>query len=150
MSGTQRDVAIVVGVVLGFFVVLIPITMAYGAMIAEASGWRRAAARFPAGDMPPDGRRFWNQVTAVGTMNENAVTRVVVAPSGLHLSVILLLRFRRPPILVPWEHVTWKAERHFLWIHHHRLDLGGLTTLTLRDKAYRAAAPYLTRPGPSV
>jgi hypothetical protein len=126
--------------------VFVPFWMAIGALLTQVSGWRRVPERFPAGDIPPDGVRFWNQVAAFGVVRENNVTRLVVSPAGLHVSAMVLFRFRRPPILVPWDQVRWQSERRFLWVRHHRLGLGGLATITVKDTAYRAAAPYLTGP----
>jgi hypothetical protein len=145
-----EQVAIVAGIVVGFFAVFIPLWLFIGGLLALLSGWRRVAARFPAGDIPPEGQRFWSQVSGFGSVDDKNATCVVVAPAGLHLSATLLFRFARPPILVPWEQVKWRSERRFLWMHNHRLDLGGLATVRIRDRAYRAAAAYMTGERPPV
>ena len=142
--------AMAAGIFVGFFVFFIPFWLLIGGLLALISGWRSVAARFPAGDIPPDGERFSGQVSGFGIVGENNVTRVLVSTAGLHLSAILPFRFGRPPILVPWDQVKWRSERRFLWVHHHRLDLGGLGTVTMKERAYRAAAAYMTGERPSV
>jgi hypothetical protein len=150
MTGTAQQVAFAVGIFVGFFVFFVPFWMAIGALITQISGWRRVAARYPAGDVPPEGEHFSNQVTGFGIVSENNVTRVIVSPAGLHLSAIFPFRFRRPPLFVPWDQVRWKSERRFLWVHAQRLDLGGLATVTMKDEGYRAAARYMAGQGPPV
>jgi hypothetical protein len=150
MTSTEQQVAFVAGILVGFFVFFIPLWMGVGALLAQISGWRRVAARYPAGDVPPDGQGFSGQVSGFGIVSENNATRVIVSPAGLHLSAIFAFRFRRPPILVPWDQVKWKSERRFLWVHLHRLDLGGLATVSMKDKAYRAAAAHMTGPRPPI
>jgi hypothetical protein len=148
--GATNELAMAAGVFVGFFVFFIPLWLLVGGLLALVSGWRTVAARFPAGDIPPEGERFSGQVSGFGIVAENNVTRVVVAPAGLHLSAILPFRFGRPPMLVPWDQVKWRSQRRFLWVHDHRLDLGGLSTVTMKDRAYRAASAYLTGPSPPV
>jgi len=145
-----EQTAMTAGILVGFFLFFVPLWLLITGLLALVSGWRTVAARFPAGDIPPDGERFGGQVSGFGIVAENNATSVVVAPAGLHLSAILLFRLGRPPILVPWDQVKWKSQRRFLWVHDHRLDLGGLSTVTMKDRAYRAASAYMTGERPPV
>jgi hypothetical protein len=149
MNGVS-DVVVFLGALLGFCVFFVLLWLFVTGLLTLVSGWRRVAARFPAGDVPPEGESWWDQVSGFGLVRENLVTRVIVSPAGLHLSAMLPFRFGRPPILVPWDQVIWRSERRFLWAHDHKLDLGGLSSIRIKDKAYRAAAPYMTGERPPV
>jgi hypothetical protein len=150
MTVGVREIVIGLASLLGFCVFFTLFWLFVTGMLTLVSGWRGVAARFPAGDIPPAGESWSNQISGFGLVHENRVTRVIVSPAGLHLSAILPFRFARPPILVPWDQVKWKSRRRFLWVHDHRLDLGGRATLTIKDRGYRAAAAYMTGPSPSV
>lgn len=115
-------------------------------LLSEVSGWPRLARRFPSVGRP-DGRATWGQVGRMGPVGERNVTSFIATPGGLYLYANPLFRFRRPPILLPWEEVQWLSDRHFLWMHTHKLDLGhGITTMSVGDRGYRVMEPFV-RPG---
>ena len=117
-----------------FFVLM---WLGVGTMLAELSGWPRLARTFPGGARP-DGQRLRRQVVKIGSVNENGVTGIVVSAAGLYLDTMFLFRFRRPPVLIPWNLVRPLTERRFLWYRWHELDLGGITTISVRPEAYEA------------
>lgn len=113
-------------------------------ILSELSGWRRLADRFAAGSRPA-GQRLRRQVTGVGLTGENGVTGLIVTPEGLYLYAHPLFRFRRPPVLVPWPEVRYVGERRMLWRRTRVLDLGAITTVTVKQEAYAAIEPYISR-----
>ena len=119
-----------------------------GAVLSELSRWPALARAYP--DNPTArGQRLRGQVTAVGWVNENNVTTIEVTPVGLRLRAVLLFRFRRPPLLIPWEHIRSTEERRFLWARWYVLDLGGITTMSVKARLLEAVRPHLTGPAAS-
>jgi hypothetical protein len=111
--------------------------------LSELSGWPRLARRFPSVGRP-DGPGTWGEVGGMGPVGERNVTSFIASPSGLYLYANPLFRFRRPPIQLPWEEIQWLSERHFLWTHTHKLDLGhGITTMSVGDRGYRVMEPFV-------
>jgi hypothetical protein len=115
-------------------------------LLAEVSGWRRLARRYP-GTVRPEGTRFLGQVASFGGVSENNVTFLVVSESGLYLYAFIVFRFLRPPILVPWREVAYVSEWRFLLWRTHRLRLGGTTSIWVKPKAYDALRPWLPSHG---
>ena len=113
-----------------------------GALLGELSRWPELAYRFPGGQRPI-GTTLSGQVVGMGFVSENNVTTLVVAPTGLYLSANVLFRFRRPPILVPWGEVRYVSERKILWWRNYVLDLGGVTQIRIKAKAFAALEPLL-------
>ena len=124
-----------------FPVLFVAMWFGVGALLAEMSGWPDLARKFPGGPRP-NGQRLRRQVIKIGSVNENGVTGIVVSESGLYLDAMLLFRFRRPPVLVPWDSVTYSTDRRFLWYRWHEFDLGGITTISVRPAAYEAMIHY--------
>ena len=119
-----------------------------GAVLSELSRWPELARAYP--DHPAArGQRLRGQVTNVGWVNENNVTAIEVTPAGLRLAAIFLFRFRRPPVLVPWEHIRGVVEKRLWWARWYTLDLGGITTVGVKRRALDTIRPYLTGPGAS-
>jgi len=114
-------------------------------ILAEVSGWPRLARRYPGTAGRPDGTRFLGQVASFGWVSENNVTHLVVAGAGLYLYPLILFRFRRAPIMLPWGAIEYVSEWRFLLWRTHRLRLGGTTSIWIKQKAYDAIRPYLTR-----
>jgi hypothetical protein len=102
-------------------------------LLSSLSGWPTLAATFPAGARP-DGKGLWGQVLGIGKVRENNVTCLIPSPSGLYLYAMALFRFRRPPVLVPWAKVRYVDAGKFLWSRWYVLDLGGVTTLSVRPR----------------
>jgi hypothetical protein len=119
-----------------------------GALLARLSGWSALSAKFPC-EVTPAGGRAIGQVVAIGAINERNVTWVIVSSSGLYLSAIWPFRFRRPPVLVPWRHVRYVSEQTFLWSRCYVVDLGNITTVRLKARAYELVAPFVKGPVPS-
>lgn len=115
-----------------------------GGLLSLLSGWVELGRQFPGGPRPP-GTRFRGQVTGVGIVGENGVTGLVVTPRGLYLYSNPLFRFLRPPVLVPWERVRYDGERGRLWWHAHMLRLGDVTSIRIKQRAFDALAPYVSR-----
>ena len=74
------------------------------------------------------------------------VTTIDVTSRGLRLKAMFLFRFRRPPVLVPWERIKGVAARRFLWVRWYVLDLDGITTVSITVRALHAVHPHLTGP----
>jgi hypothetical protein len=129
----------------GFFalfpVIFVGMWLAIGALFAQMSGWSELANEFP-GKFRPEGPRLRRQVVKLGSVNENGVTTLVLSTAGLFLESIFLFRFRRPPVLVPWPALRYLGERRFLWQRWHEFDLGGITTIGVKTKAYDAIARF--------
>ena len=71
---------------------------------------------------------------------------LIRSPSGLYLYAMALFRFRRPPVLVPWAKVRYVDSHQLLWSRWHVLDLGGVTTLSVRPRLL----PFLRANGVAV
>ena len=117
--------------------------LALSALLAADSGWPKLASRFP-GPQAPEGVSLAGQVLAIGKVPERNVTRLVVSPSGLHLSVLVLFRLRHAPALVPWTQVHFQSTQTTLWWRTHLLNLGNITTIRVKDRAYTLIRPYLS------
>jgi hypothetical protein len=133
---------------LWFPVFFVTLWLFVGALLSELSRWPALARAYP-DDPKARGERLRGQVTAVGWVNENNVTTIEVTPVGLRLRAIILFRFRRPPLLVPWEHIRGAEVRRFLWARWYVLDLGGITTVSVKARSLEAVRPYLTGPAGS-
>jgi hypothetical protein len=131
-----------------FPILFVGLWLLVGWILSRVSGWAALAERFPAGERPL-GRKLRGQVVAMGPVSENGVTGMIVVPQGLYLYANPLFRFGRRPLLLPWHAVAYRSERKMLWWRSHELDLGGLTTLRLQDKAFREIAPHLRMPLPT-
>ena len=68
---------------------------------------------------------------------------MIPSPVGLYLQSHPLLFFR-PPHLIPWSLIRYAGGHQFLWLHTRVLDLDGVTTVGVRDNAFREISPYLT------
>lgn len=108
---------------------------------AHTSGWAALAKRFRAGPQP-DGPRLTHQVVRVGRLGERRGTSMIPTADGLYLCSHPLILFR-PALLIPWSLIRYAGGRQFLWMHARVLDLDGITTLSIRDEAFRAINPYL-------
>ena len=115
-----------------------------GWILGRKSGWSALAKRFPAGERPPD-RALHRQVVAMGSVPESGVTDMVVAPQGLYLYRILLFRFGHRPLFIPWHAVSFVAERKMHRRRTYEIDLGGMSTVRVKDEAFKAIAPYIAQ-----
>lgn len=84
-------------------------------LLAQLSGWRSLAGRFPA-QSQVEGERFrfssgsmeaspWFPVSYSGSLF------VTVGKAGLGMSLLFLFRFLNPPLFIPWEQVESVQEK---------------------------------------
>jgi hypothetical protein len=119
-----------------------------GALLSELSGWPELARAHP--DQATErGHRLRGQVTAMGWVSENNVTTIEATPVGLRLTTMFLFRFRRPTLLVPWEQIRGVSGRRLLWARWYVLDLGGITTVSVKRRAWDVIRPHLVGPAAS-
>jgi hypothetical protein len=113
---------------------------------AHTSGWWALATRFRAGPQP-EGSPLKHQVVRVGKVRESYATIMIPTTAGLYLHSHPLVLFR-PPLLIPWSLIRYAGGHQFLWLHTRVLDLDGVTTIGVRDAAFRAITPFLTGTSP--
>jgi hypothetical protein len=113
-----------------------------GMILSHVSGWASLGERYAATGRPP-WNRLWGQVVSVGLVNENGVTGLAAGPDGLFLFAKPLFRFGRRPLLIPWRAVTYISVRKILWWKSYKFDLGGVTTIRVREKAFGEIATHL-------
>jgi hypothetical protein len=111
-------------------------------VLSLLSGWFQLARRFPASEKPA-GTRLSAQVTSIGLIGENRVTLLSVSPAGLGLNAVLMFRFMRRPILVPWSEVRYVSTRTILWWRTHVFDLGGITRIRVKRAAFDLMQPFV-------
>ena len=102
-------------------------------VLASISGWPNLADTFPAGERP-DSEALRRSVLKIGRIGENNVTTLRPTPQGLYMSANPLFRFRRPPVLVPWNRIEYVTSHRVLWQRSSTLDLGGITTIRVRNR----------------
>ncbi len=71
---------------------------------SAVGGWWKLANRFRA-DGPAVGEAFSMLNGRMRCINYSFVLRAVLAPRGLHLSVLFLFRPFHPPLFIPWESI---------------------------------------------
>jgi hypothetical protein len=108
---------------------------------ARTSGWSALAKRFRT-DAEPAGPKLARQVMRVGSVRESRSTTMIPTPAGLYLHSHPLVFFR-PPLLIPWSLIRYAGGQQFLWLGTRVLDLDGVTTIGVRDAAFREISPYL-------
>jgi hypothetical protein len=118
-----------------------------GMILSHVSGWASLAERYAATGRPA-GHRLWGQVVSVGPVRENGITGVAVGSEGLYLFASPLFRFGRRRLLIPWRAVKYLSERKVLWWRSYKLDLDGITTVRVREKAFTEIAAHIS-PGAS-
>jgi hypothetical protein len=114
--------------------------------LAQGCGWTALAARYRARSRPK-GRSLLGQVTRIGKMNEGNITRLIVTDEGLFLHAIIFCRFGRPPLLIPWRDIGWVQEAKEIFFTVWDLDLGGITSIRIRRKAYERLKDFVPVPG---
>jgi hypothetical protein len=111
------------------------------ATVAYTSGWTALARRFRAGSQP-EGPRLAGQVA------RSRSTVMIPTAAGLYLHSHPLVLFH-PPLLIPWSLIRYAGGQQFLWLRTRVLDLDGVTTIGVRDSAFREISPYLTGASPA-
>ncbi|HZS61250.1 MAG TPA: hypothetical protein VFA43_18380 [Gemmatimonadaceae bacterium] len=120
---------------------LVGLWIASNAIGAYTSGWSALARRFQSGSQP-EGPRLTHQVVRVGSVRESRSTVMIPTAAGLYLHSHPLMFFR-PPLLIPWSLIRYAGGQDFLWMRTRVLDLDGVTTIGVRDNAFREITPYL-------
>ena len=132
------------GVVL-FPLYFVGLWLLVGTILAWKSGWSALAERYSASTRP-SGTAIFGQVTKFGSVSEGNVTRIIVAQEGLFLEAILLFRFKRPALLIPWTMIGWVRQGKMLWWSFYELDLAGTTSIRITRKAYEALKEHIPVP----
>jgi len=114
--------------------------------LARESGWEALAARYRARSRPK-GPSLAHQVTRIGKVSEGGITRLIIADEGLVLVPVIFFRFRRPALLIPWREIGWVRVFKELWFTVYELDLGGITSIRIRKKAYERIKNLVPAPG---
>jgi hypothetical protein len=114
-------------------------------LLAYVARWPALAARFPAPG-PPQGTPLHGQLTGMGLIRDN-VSTLHVSPQGLYMTAMILFRPGRRPVLVPWDQVKYVSPGISLWGRVYVLDLGGVTTIRVKEKGYQAIYPHLPGAG---
>jgi hypothetical protein len=130
-------------IIVAFPFVFVATWLWMAAASSRRSGWAELARRFPGGPRP-DGLRLDIDVLRVGPVNEKYATRLVPIPEGLYLDSAAVFRFRRPPAFLPWDLVRDAGEEGGLWRRGHVLDLCGITSIRVTQRAYQRITPYLS------
>ena len=71
-------------------------------LLARIGGWSALATRFPAVEEPA-GQRFRFCSAKIGFAAYRCVITAIKSDTGLHLSMLALMRFGHSPILIPWS-----------------------------------------------
>jgi len=116
-----------------------------GAILAWKSGWSMLAERYRAITRPA-GTAISGQVAKIGSVSETNVTRIVVAEQGLFLESMLLFRFKRPALMIPWAMIGSVRQRKVLWWAFYELDLAGMTSIRIGKKAYEELKTHVPVP----
>ncbi len=81
-------------------------------------------------------------VLKVGPIGEKGVTMLRPTPQGLYMAAHALFRFRRPPVLVPWNRIRFVKWHRVLWQRSATLDLGGITSMRVRERVIPTLREY--------
>lgn len=92
-------------------------------LLSRISGWHRLSEQYGT-DQAPLGRSLSMQSGWVGIVSYRNCLSVHVAPSGLFLSVMFLLRIGHRPLLIPWSAIHGVEPRQLLWMKLSRFQVG--------------------------
>ncbi len=132
-----------------FLPLFVGLWLAVAALLSRMGGWSGLAKVFGAPG-PVEGERFRFASGSMGKdfapVNYNNCLFVTVNGEGLRLSVLFLMRFRSPPLFIPWSSVESVNEsKVFLSTVHEITIRGHWPKITLRGAAGQAAhAAYST------
>jgi len=103
----------------GFLVMFVFVWFATTGLLAFVGGWATLAAWFRASE-PIEGHRFRFASGSMGRRFLPVQYRnclfVTVADSGLHLSILFLLRFLSPLLFLPWTEVEAVTEKRTFFV----------------------------------
>ena len=102
-------------------------------VLASMSGWPNLSDTFPGGERP-EGQALRGSVLKIGPVGEKNVTTLRPTAHGLYMSANPLFRFRRSPVLVPWNRIAYVKSHRVLWQRSVTFDLGGITTMRVRER----------------
>ena len=129
-----------------FFVGFVALWLLVGGALTQLGGWPTLARYYRAKGPRPPGQRLREQVVGMGVVSEHGITRLIPTLAGLYIYSHLLFRFRRPPLLIPWDQIHHLGARHWGWSSAQLLDLGGKTTMVVKDRGFEVLVPYLSLP----
>jgi hypothetical protein len=131
-------------VVTGLVVLDVLIFVSIVPLLARLDGWRAVAARYST-TAEPEGQRFNWCFAAFRWVDYNGCLTFVVAPEGLYIAVVRIIRIGHPCLLIPWS-VLHFVEIHKVWfVHQAVIDVESppLTRIRIPYKVFAAAKPYL-------
>ncbi|MGQ0642659.1 MAG: hypothetical protein ACT4P6_18100 [Gemmatimonadaceae bacterium] len=134
MSDPLNPAVFGIVVAVGSLIAFLGIWFIVTTLLAIISGWTELAAAFPGGSRP-GGQILRRLVLKVGAVGEKGVTALIPTADGLYLESHPLFRFRRPAVHIPWRRIRYVDSHRVLWQRSLTFDLGGITTIRVRDRA---------------
>jgi hypothetical protein len=102
----------------------------FSAFLSVFGGWHELAERFADGKTL-HGDQFWVRSGAIGwklfPVNYGNCLFVTVGADGFALSIVLLLRFMHPRLVIPWSAVERCEPVKFWLVHHVAVHITGFT-----------------------
>lgn len=98
-----------------FFIFFVLLWVVVGFIVAQISGWAELSRCYRSGN-PFEGRR-WNFRSGRMRLNmayNNCLT-IGADSEGLYLAVFFLFRSGHPPLFIPWQDISVKTGKTFLW-----------------------------------
>ncbi|MFP5230673.1 MAG: hypothetical protein ACLGXA_23905 [Acidobacteriota bacterium] len=110
MTGLERGLIIAASAA-GFVLFWLVIWLGVSSLASFIGGWNRLAEEYPV-DLNKSASKIrlgyaWMRL---GT-NYNSVIVLDCQPNGLSLSVLWLLRFRHPPLFIPWDQIQYAQSK---------------------------------------
>ena len=111
-----------------FVLLFVVVWLGISGGLAQAAGWASLAAKFRQAK-PLRGERFTSVSGAMGKgrfpVGYRSCLSVVVGDTGFSLAVLFPLRFRSPPLFVPWAQVETVVEEKLLFGRYTAVHLRG-------------------------
>ncbi|HSW14951.1 MAG TPA: hypothetical protein VLI06_19045 [Solimonas sp.] len=128
------DPALIVLIALGPMLALPALWCGICLLLSRIGGWHRLAGVYET-QRPPQGRRHGWQQGWFGGVSYRGCLHIYVAPEGLYLTVMGLLRVGHPPLMIPWGAIHGIEPRRYLWRRMTRFQIGQpvLATVELPD-----------------
>jgi hypothetical protein len=122
-----------------FFPLFAATWFAITGLLAHLGGWARLARRYRA-TRPPAGERFRFASGSMGwrflPVSYGGCLFVTVGDEGIHLSILFLFRFLRPPLFIPWSAMESVSEKRFIVSTYTAIRVRGeWPTIALRGRA---------------
>lgn len=98
-----------------FFLFFLALWFGISFLLSVFSGWRQLSQYYRSSGLFK-GRRFYFQSAAMRLRaSYNSAFIVGVSSEGLYLSILFLFRVGHPPLLVPWEDISWTEKPGRFW-----------------------------------